>query len=844
MLFRKQIVFLLFLFAVCLKSFSQESGKLTLLKTILFEIETLHQVTFNYTDENVNFVKIIPPDKNLSLQVKLNYIEKNTNLSFENIDDTFINIFKKKPSDPIKICGYVLSNLDFKPIKNVNIQYQDVRVVTNGQGYFEFRKKQKNDFLISHIGYESQKVILPQRAEGSCLKIILEAEITALAEIKTVPVLASGITKKNDGSFEIKPKKFGILPGLIEPDVLQTMQQIPGINSLDESVASINVRGGTHDQNLFLWNGIRMYQTGHFFGLISVFNPNLAHTISIYKNGSSAFYGESVSSVVDISSNPTSFENNSNSAGFNMINADVLLRHKLSKKSFIEISSRKSITDYLQTPTYNEYYNKAFQNTTITDFAQTQNTEYSSTKKFSFYDATFKYVQNIGKKDQLIMDLITISDNLNVEQKALGNEASRSEVDVLQQKNFGANLSWNRQWNKINATKINIHSSSYELLADKKTTVGDQIIIQKNTVLDNGISIENNHRVSPKFIFNNGYQWNEIGILNLDKVNTPQYYRKLKEVLKTHAVILEGKYNDSLSNIHCSTGVRINYVEKFQKTIVEPRIQLNIALKSNFSLGLLGELKSQNSHQSIELQQDYFGIEKRHWILSNDSTIPIQKSKQASLNLTYNKNNWFISLENFYKKVAGITSSSQGFQNQLEFEKINGDYEVLGTEVLIQKKINRFMTWLSYAYNDNNYHFPTYEYPTFPNNFEMDHNFTWAGMYEKAGFKIALGAKWSSGRPTTTPINTDINPDNPAIIYNKPNNSELGSFFQINLSSTYKWKSADGIVYNIGLSVLNLLNRKNNINEYYRISSQNNVIEDIKTFAVQRTPNINFRINL
>ena len=98
----------------------------------------------------------------------------------------------------------------------------------------------------------------------------------------------------------MKPKKLGILPGLIEADVLQVMQQIPGINSVNESVSSINARGGTHDQNLFLWNGIKMYQTGHFFGLISVFNPNLAHTISIIKSGSSAFYGESVSSVVDI----------------------------------------------------------------------------------------------------------------------------------------------------------------------------------------------------------------------------------------------------------------------------------------------------------------------------------------------------------------------------------------------------------------------------------------------------------------------------------------------------------------------------------------------------------------
>ena len=113
------------------------------------------------------------------------------------------------------------------------------------------------------------------------------------------------------------------------------MLQIPGIYSADESISSINVRGGTHDQNLFLWNGIKMYQTGHFFGLISAFNPNLAHTISIIKNGTSAFFGESVSSVVDISSNSNKFKKNSFSAGINMIDADVYSKFKISEKSFI-----------------------------------------------------------------------------------------------------------------------------------------------------------------------------------------------------------------------------------------------------------------------------------------------------------------------------------------------------------------------------------------------------------------------------------------------------------------------------------------------------------------------------
>lgn len=844
MLLPKQFHFLFFLFFLVLNLFAQDKGKVMPFKKIIFDIEQQHHVSFNYTEDNVAGLELNPPKKSLSLEQKLEYLTEKTNLSFENIGNKFINIYKKDHESHI-ICGYVFSNMDKKPIENANISLlNQTQLTTDSKGYFEFKKEDATTFSISHLGFITQKIVVDNPESKKCLQILLEPEITELEEIKTNAILASGISKNKDGSFEIKPKKFGILPGLIEPDALQTMQQIPGVNSIDESVSSINVRGGTHDQNLFLWNGIRMYQTGHFFGLISVYNPNLAHTISIYKNGSSAFYGESVSSVVAISSTPETTEKNSYSAGINMINADIYAKYNLSKKSYIEVSARKSITDFLETPTYKEYFDKIFQNTTITDFSQNQNVNYQSDKKFGFYDATLKYAQKIGLKDQIILDLITIKDNLEVFQSATTSNINRSENNVLRQQNYGGNLSWRRNWNNFNTTKINVYNSAYELLADQKTTYENQIVVQENTVNNNGVNLENNHIITSKFSFNDGYQFNEIGITNLEQVTNPDFYHKVKDVLRTHALILEGKYNDTLSRIYFKAGTRINYIEKFKKYIVEPRVQFGYGISKSLNLELLGELKSQNSQQIIDLQKDYFGIEKRRWIISNNTTIPIQKSKQLSLNLFYKKNDWLLDIENFYKKVTGITTSSQGFQNQLEFIRTTGDYEVLGTEILIQKKINHFLTWLSYTYNNNNYHFSNYEYPSFPNNFELTHTVSWAGIYEKNNFKIALGTKWSSGRPKTSPNYSKIDFSNPTLVYNKPNNTNLNIFSQVNLSSTYKWKTTNGIQYKLGVSILNILNRKNEISEYYRISSLTNSIEEVETFALQRTPNVSFRVSL
>ena len=847
MFFLKRIHFTIFCFAFALTLTAQDKSKAIPLKTILQAIEQQHQIYFNYLEDEIIVFKIEPPIKTLSLNEKINYLQKKTNLIFEKVDNKFITIASKKVTD--LVCGYVFSAVDKIPLEGVNIQLiNGGSTSTDKKGYFEIHKGKLTDVSISHIGFINKIISLSNldSQNKNCLKIFLELKVLELEDVISNHFLASGISKTKEGTFVITPKKLGILPGLIEPDVLQTMLQIPGVYSADESLSSINVRGGTHDQNLFLWNGIRMYQTGHFFGLISAFNPNLAQTISISKNGSSPFYGESVSSVVDISSNPNKFEKNSFSAGINMINADVYSKININKKGFIEIASRRSLTDLVKTPTYTKYYNKAFQNTTITNFSNNQNIDYTSDEKFNFYDVTLKYSQKIGQKDHLILDLITINDQLNVFQQTLINNSKQSENNTLIQKNHGGNLYWKRNWNAKNSSKINFFASSYELDAKKDKIQESQTVKQENGVLDNGFKIENNHIINSKFTINDGYQFDEIGTTNLDEVNNPMFYRKIKEVLRTHALIVEGKYKDSVSNLYLNVGMRLNYIEQFKKYLVEPRLQFNYEISPSLSLEVLGEFKSQNCFQIIDLQKDYFGIEKRRWILSNNSSIPIQRSKQASITFSYNQNNWLFTVDNYYKIVNGINSASQGFQNQLEFAKINGDYEVFGVEILAQKKINHFISWLSYTYNDNNYYFPNISQTKFSNNFELKHVVSWAGTYELKNLRIALGAKWYSGRPETTPSSIEINnsnTSNPKIDYNFPNNKNLEDFFQVNFSTTYQWGRKAGIQYKLGLSVLNVLNRKNEINEYYVINKTTNTIDDIITYSLERTPNMSFRVS-
>ncbi len=672
--------------------------------------------------------------------------------------------------------------------------------------------------------------------------VIQETLPIDLSEVTINNYITSGISKKADGSYSLKPKKMGLLPGLSETDILQTMQQIPGIFSSDETISNINIRGGTHDQNMFLWNGIRMFQTGHFFGLISAFNPNLNDQVSISKNGTSAFYGESVSGLVAISSDLYTDEKYNSGFSSNMVSAEFHSKIKLSPKSRFQYSARRSLTDFFRSPTYKKYYNRIFQNTAVSTLGNDQTPNYTTDETFYFYDFTAQFEQKIGSKHLLKTSLIAIDNSLSLKQSTNGNGESVSKNSNLSQQQLGASIEWQTSWNLKNTSKLQFYASSYTLDGVKESIESNQVLTQKNATLDTGLRLENHHQWSDNFSFNNGYQYNEIGIRNNDKVNLPEFSRKIKDVLHTHALIVETQWNSKNKRSGLITGLRTNYIEEFNKFIIEPRLNAYYRLSKNVQLGLLGEIKSQTASQIVDLQQDFLGIEKRRWLLADNNTNPIQKNSQIELGLTIKNKQWLLTFENFYKKVTGISSRSQSFQNQLEFVKINGDYTVLGSELLIQRNFKHFYTWINYSFNKNNYTFPDFVPRNFANNLEINQSISWAGMYELKDLRFALGAKWFSGKPETTPTSMILPESETEIDYNDPNNSNVSDYFQMNFSASYRWEIKDTCEITTSFSILNLLNKKNVINRYYRINASQ-TIESVNTYSLGCTPNLSIRVN-
>lgn len=825
---------------------AQNNGDGILLKSILNDIASKHKIYFNYIEDEISIFKITPPNSNLNLNEKLNYISLKTDLKFEFISPNYISIINNKKLDK-PLCAYLKDKETNEPIEGVLIEIVSLntRTLSNKDGYFELDNKSEYLIKFSLLGYQTLTLQSKDIYVINCPTIYLEKSVTLIEEINTSIYLTKGVSKTDNGTFEIKPKRFGILPGFSEPDVFQTLQQIPGITSADETISNINVRGGTHDQNYISWNGIRLFQTGHFFGLISALNPNLANKISISKNGSSAFQTEGVSSNITISTHDHWIEKNQTTLGVNLLNVDFYSKIKTSKKSNLELSARRSITDFYKSPTYKRYYNRVFQNTVVTNLENQTTIPIQNKDNFYFYDFTTQFHQKIGNKNDLFIDFIHISNHFELEQNKLDSQTFISRNSFLKQQSSGGNVTFKRNWNSKNSTEINLYASNYILSSVNESILNNQIFTQENNVLDTGIQLSNFHKVSNQFSFNNGYQLNEIGIRNIDKITSPAYSRKVKEVLVSHAIIFEGIYTSKNEKIKTILGLRNQYYEALPKWLFEPRMTFIYSFIKNVKVEIQTERKHQATSQIIDLQQDFLGVEKRRWILSNGTDIPIITNQQVSIGLHYaNEKKWLLSAEGFYKEVDGITTMSQGFQNQFEFTKSTGKYETKGFEGLIQKQWKRWTTWISYTLTFNEYHFFELTPNTFPNNFDIRHHIGSALIYDYKKLKLAFGGRWFTGKPITLPqSNTPIftSPETPEIVYNEPNSSRLEDFIQFTISGSYQIIQNKKNKLTLGFSILNLFENQSIFNQFYKINTSSNTIEQKNSYTLERTPNVFLR---
>ncbi|WP_460219574.1 TonB-dependent receptor plug domain-containing protein [Psychroserpens sp. MEBiC05023] len=662
-------------------------------------------------------------------------------------------------------------------------------------------------------------------------------ELQQLSEVILSKFIVRGINKLDNGTYEIDFKQFDILPGLIDTDVLQAAQAFPGIQSSNETVSNINIRGGTHDQNLILWDGIKMYQSGHFFGLISMFNPQITQRVNVIKNGSEIQLTDGVSGTISMETSSKINNKFKGSLGLNFIDTNGFADIPLSEKSSIQLAARKSVNDIAETPTYSNYFDRISQNTEVD---QNMNDLINSDQEFDFYDMSLRWLYNITENDQLQVNFLNANNELRFNENSIINATEISKESSLRQQSIAGAVHYNRLWNDRWETALEIYETDYKLKAINANVSEEQRFLQENIVSETSAKFIANYKWNEQFQWRNGYHFVETEITNVDDVDTPRFRSLVSEVVRTHGVFSQIDYKSKSRKTNLNIGLRHNYIDKFSKHIFEPRLTITHQFLDDFSVEFLGELKHQNTSQIINFQNDFLGIEKRRWQLSNDKDIPVLRSKQASLGLSYSKKGWLASVDGYYKYVKGITSQSQGFLNQYEFVRTIGSYDAYGLDFILRKQISNFNFWMSYAYMKSDYAFEDLPEMNFPNNFDITHAITFGSAYTLEHFKLALGLHWRSGQPTTEPIaGNEIDTD--IVNFEATNSSRLDDYLRVDISALYDFKLSNATKADIGISIWNVLNKDNEINKFYRVSD--GFANETTQTSLGLTPNAVFRVH-
>lgn len=648
--------------------------------------------------------------------------------------------------------------------------------------------------------------------------------------------ITNGIQKKQDGSIVLNTKKFDILPGLTHVDILQSIQTLPGIESENENINYINVRGGTNDQNLILWEGIKMYHSSHFFGLISAYNVNFIDRVNIVKNGTSSLFGDGISSTINLSTSNKIATKLTGGFGLNLISTDAYIKIPVSEKLQVNIGLRKSINDIKRTRTYNNYFYKSFQDSDI----KTENNQQINSS-FSFYDITSKVIYKLNNRNKLQFNFINIKNQLEYEENK--NDLNNSKTSKLDQQKTAFGLNWVTKWSLRFNTNFKIYHTNYNINSFDETKLLNQFITQKNKVIENNIKIENQLNINSHLNLNFGIQLNESAVLNTTNINNPFFNRIQKKVAITNSLFSEIEYNKH--NTYIKTGFRANYLNPFNKLIIEPRFILKQKLISHLKFKILGEFKHQTVNQTVDFKDHFLGVENRRWVLSNNKNIPIVKSKQLSYGLEFYKNNFLIEITSFYKSVKGVTAASQGFYNNFQSTQDYGSYKTYGTEILINKTGKKYNTWFAYTLSNNNYLFKNFDPKTFPNNVNIKHSSNIGINYTiYKNLKISMGLNWKRGNVFTKPVKNKeiikINGIN-TLNYDSPNKENLSNYFRLDSSIKYNFTFAKKTTGSFSVGVLNLTNRKNIVQRYYKLN--NNQVIETNNQSLKFTPNASFRVN-
>jgi len=686
---------------------------------------------------------------------------------------------------------------------------------TNAFGFYSLSLPNKKIILsVSYMGYQTIKKSI-YIDKDTIINIKLKPLVEQLEEVvvnKSIPIHKQTLM----GKINISVSTIKAIPSFVgETDLMKSLTFLPGITNGKEGYSNIFVRGGDRGQNLVLLDGIKLYNTNHVGGFLSLFNSDILKHVDVYKGGFPARYGGRASSVIDIYTKEGNNKSFKGKFSLGLLTSSLLLEGPLKNDLSFYFAARSSYYDL---------------------FTLKQRKIYKRTGRegywgYTIFDVNSKINWKLSETNSLSLSFYTGHDYQSSAEEVFDNNKSYGKWRI-HNTGIALNQYWNLhpKWFFKNTLAFSNYKTTLESIEE-----GDFYYSYTTLSAINDYSLQSRLEYSPntihsiKFGIEANYYRFIPGLQTVisedenSNINITTGFKKSITAFESNIYIEdEIKLKE---NVRLNIGIRAAYYKPKDTTFyrIEPRVSLRWLLNEDISIKANYTQMNQYNHALVN---NYQGFEKEIWLAATKDLIP-QKADQVSGGIFYSNPNekWSFSVESYYKKMKNLleyNSPPRDEDNMSNIENIvakNGNGKAYGIEMQIKKNTGKVTGSLNYTLSRSYRQFNSInkgeEYPFI---YDRKHNISLITSYKLDEFyTLTSSFNLSSGKPVTLPVGY-VKQDNHLsgyFIYDGVNNRRLPLYHRLDLSLKRIKRSKKGNKREVSFNIFNVYARQNPVYIYY-----------------------------
>ncbi len=561
---------------------------------------------------------------------------------------------------------------------------------------------------VSYLGYERMEQPI-QLSTDEHLNFELQPAFLQEIVVTTQPdsVLVESPSLSVEHISLENARKLPSLGG--EADVVRLTYQLAGIQTASDGLGGLSVRGGNVDQNLFLLDGVPVYNPLHGVGISSVYNASAIRSAQLYKGVMPAKFGGRTSAVLDVQTKEGNSKALRLETDLGLTSGKVTVEGPLVKeKSSFFVSGRRAFYDFFVVP----YTTRKRREDFIDGFVS-----------YFFYDLNLKVNHRFSERDRLYLSYYRGADDfLDVNEQEVRNLdtlvffADNSQVFWG---NVIASLRWNHTFSPRLFANTTLTYSKYAYRSQDFLNLTQTIDTLPPQVLDALVLGYNSN--NKDLAANLDFDWFphpghrvefgvaavrhrfQPGVISLDIPTDIDFDTILnRQPLKSYELdaYLQDEFRvGSLATLNI--GLRLSSMGWVEKTwlSLQPRLLFTLHPHDRLDIALALGKASQHLHL---LTPSSLGLPKDLWVSSTRRIRP-QHSWQAVAGVKWRPApHWSLELEGYFKTLENILVFKDVFLTDVNAEnwqdKVSvGEGRAFGVEWTLRRQARRTSGWLTYS---------------------------------------------------------------------------------------------------------------------------------------------------